>query len=337
MAVLWIEFITCSALIVVSGAYLSRYGDVIAEKTGLGRAWVGLVLMASITSLPELITGISSVTIVDAPDIALGDVMGSCIYNLAILALMDAVNGQRPLFLGADRGHLLSSGFGVMLISVVIIAIFVGDALPAIGHVGLYTPIIIVVYFIGVRAVFYYEQDALHQYVEGTARKPLYKETTLKRAVYLYVINGLVIIGAATFLPFIAKGLATATGLGDSFVGTALVAMTTSLPEVIVSLSAVRIGAQDMAIANMLGSNMFNILVLAIDDIFYTDGPLLAHISETHAVTGLVAIIMTATVVIGITYPPEKKEFSTLTACSVTLALLWVTGLVLVYFLGAAP
>lgn len=335
MLLLWTQFIICSALIVVSGAYLSRYGDVIAEKTGLGRAWVGLVMMASITSLPELITGISSVVMVGAPDIAMGDVMGSCIYNLAILAMMDAVNGRRPLFLGADRGHLLSAGFGVMLMAFVIISMLVGEAFPSMGHVGLYTPVIIIVYVVGVRAAFYYEQGALSQYVEGAAKQPLYRHVTLKKAAILYTVNALVIVVAATGLPFVAKGLALATGLGDSFVGTALVAMTTSLPEVVVSIAAVRMGAQDMAIANMLGSNMFNILVLAVDDIFYTEGPILSHISGVHAVTGLVAIVMTATVVIGLTYPPEKKQFATLTSCSLTLALLWALGLALVYFMGA--
>ena len=334
MLLLWTQFITCSALIVVSGAYLSRYGDVIAEKTGLGRAWVGLVMMASITSLPELITGISSVVMVGAPDIAMGDIMGSCIYNLAILALMDAVNGRRPLFLGADRGHLLSAGFGVMLMAFVIISMLVGEAFPSLGHVGLYSPVIIIVYVVGVRAVFYYEQGALSQYVEGATAQPLYRDVTLKKAAVLYSANALVIIVAATGLPFVAKGIAVATGLGDSFVGTALVAMTTSLPEVVVSIAAVRIGAQDMAIANMLGSNMFNILVLAVDDIFYTEGPILSHVSAGHAVTGLIAIVMTATVVIGLTYPPEKKQFATLTSCSLTLALLWVLGLALVYFTG---
>jgi cation:H+ antiporter len=67
MVILWLEFILLSALVVISGANLSKYGDVIAEKTGLGRAWIGLILMASITSLPELITGISSVAIVNVP------------------------------------------------------------------------------------------------------------------------------------------------------------------------------------------------------------------------------------------------------------------------------
>ena len=70
MFILWLQFIFCSTVIVLSGYMLSKYGDIIAEKTGLGKAWIGLVLMSSVTSLPELITGISSVTIAGVPSIS---------------------------------------------------------------------------------------------------------------------------------------------------------------------------------------------------------------------------------------------------------------------------
>jgi cation:H+ antiporter len=330
MEKLWLEFIFLSALIVISGANLSRYGDVIAEKTGLGRAWIGLVLMATVTSLPELITGISSVAIAKVPDIALGDVMGSCVYNLAILALMDAMNGKRSLFLGVGRGHLLSAGFGVFLISIAIVSILLEQNIPSIGHIGLYTPLIIIVYAIGVRAVYYYEKSAIKEFVTGAAEK-LYQDVPLGKAAALFGVYSVIIIAAATMLPFVASGLAEVTGLGDTFMGSVFVAMTTSLPEVVVSIAAIRIGAHDMAIANMLGSNMFNILVLAVDDIFYTQGPLFLHISTNHTVTGLMAVIMTAVVVIGLTYPPARKTFAILSWSSVTLAVLWVLSIFLLY------
>jgi cation:H+ antiporter len=331
----WVYFVILSALIVVAGANLSKYGDVIAEKTGLGRAWIGLILLATITSLPELITGVSSVAIARVPNIALGDVFGSCLYNLAILALMDAANGRKPLFLGVDRGHLLSAGFGVFLITTAAVSIMLGPLMPSIGHVGLYTPVIIVLYFVGVRAAYYYEKDMYAEVVTEASEQFQYAEVPLKRAAVLFTMSALVIIGAASMLPFVAARLAEMTGLGNTFVGSVLVAMTTSLPEVVVSLAAIRIGAQDMAIANMLGSNMFNILVLAVDDVFYTKGPLFLHIDASHAVTGLMAVIMTGVVVIGLTYPPKKNLFVTVGGASITLAVLWVLGIAMVYITGA--
>jgi len=91
LIMIWLQFLVCTAAIVFAGAKLSEYGDVIAEKTGLGRTWIGVVLMASVTSLPELMTGVSSVAIFDLPNIAAGDALGSCMFNLLIIALLDVV------------------------------------------------------------------------------------------------------------------------------------------------------------------------------------------------------------------------------------------------------
>ncbi len=77
----WLEFAVCLVLIAAAGYRLSRYGDMIAEKAGLTRTWVGVVMLASVTSLPELASGLSAVTVANTPDIALGDILGSCAFN----------------------------------------------------------------------------------------------------------------------------------------------------------------------------------------------------------------------------------------------------------------
>ena len=82
-------FVICTALITLSGTQLSKQGNKLAEATGLSKAWIGLILMATVTSLPELVTGISAVTVVTAPDLAAGNVLGSCAFNLLILSLLD--------------------------------------------------------------------------------------------------------------------------------------------------------------------------------------------------------------------------------------------------------
>lgn len=331
----WLEFILCSAIVVITGIKLAKYGDVIAEKTGLGRAWIGLVLMASITSLPELISGISSVAIVDVPDIAVGDVFGSCAYNLAIIAAMDFANGKRPLFFGADRGHILSAGFGVILLALSVIAVSAGFSVPSLWHIGLYTPFIIGIYFFGVRAVYFYEKKLIKEFVRETEVRRLYEGIDFSRAVKMYILNAVILIIAATLLPFIADNIAKTTGLGGTFVGSVFVAMTTSLPELAVAIMAIRIGAQDMAIANLLGSNMFNILVLAIDDIFYVKGPLLSHVSTMHLTTALMAILMTGVVIVGLVYPPERKGFAYVSWYSLAIIVLWALNIAFLYAAAA--
>jgi len=333
MVLIVFEFILCSAVIVYCGSNLSKYGDVIAEKTGLGRVWIGLILMASVTSLPELITGISSVTIADVPDIALGNIMGACVINLSIIAIIDILHGKKPIFSESEHGHILSAGFGIILISLASISILANQNIPAIGHIGIYTLVIILVYGIGIRSVFLFEKKKIREFAGKMVQTLHYEHITTKEAVVKYAINAIFIIGAAAWLPFIGERLAEETGMGRSFVGTVFIALTTTLPELVVSVSALKIGAADMAIANLFGSNMFNILILAIDDILYIKGPILSAVSLTHAVTGFMAVLMTGIAIVSPTYRLKKKVFLRLGWDAIALLLAFIINIYLLYSL----
>lgn len=289
-------------MIIVAGANLSKYGDVIAEKSGLGRAWIGLVLMASITSMPELMTGISSVALVGDLDLAFGDIMGSCVFNLAILALMDPMNGKVSIFSNVGKGHVLSAAFSVLLIGIAAISIAISGFIPTVFHISMSTPVIFLIYFVGMRSLYKYEKGVIDEFVSEAHVKLEYKDIGLKKALVMFSINASFVIVAAIFLPFIAERIAHTTGLGTTFVGSAFVALTTSLPEVVISIAALRLGAIDMAIANMFGSNMFNIMVLGVDDIFYTKGSVFADVSRSHIVTAVISIVMASIAVIALTY-----------------------------------
>jgi cation:H+ antiporter len=336
MLALWIEFILCATAIVAAGTYLSIYGDIIAEKVGLGRAWIGLILMASVTSLPELINGVSSVAYVGAPDLALGDVMGSCIFNMAIIILLDLLHGPEPIFSRADQGHILSAGFGIILIGVAAVSILAGPLIPAFGSVAIYTPLIIFIYFVAIRGVFQFEKRKIARFVGDVTEGPKYEDVTAREAVIKYSISAVVIVVAATFLPVFGERIAVQTGLGESFVGTVLIGITTSLPELIVSIAAFRIGAADMAIANLFGSNMFNILVVAVDDIFYTKGPVLLDVSQTHTVTAFMAVIMTAIAIVSLTFRIKKKAIFRIGWDAAALAIAFVVSILLLYYLSAS-
>lgn len=333
MLILWLEFIVCSAVIVVCGTFLSKYGDIIAEKTGLGRAWIGLVLMAGVTSLPELINGISSVTVADVPDIAIGDIMGSCMFNISLIAIMDMFSGPGPIFSKAENGHIISAGFGIILIGIAAVSILAGHDIPDAGSIGFYTPVLIIIYLIGIKSVFIFEKRRLEEFAGKMAAAPRYAHISVREAVFKYVVNAAVIVVVATVLPFIGDKIAVETGLGRSFVGTFLIGMTTSLPEFVVSIAALRIGAADMAIANLFGSNMFNIFILGIDDILYTKGSILAHVSPNHAITALIAIIMTGIAVVSLTYRLKSKTFLRLGWDTVAIVLAYIVSIILLYSL----
>ena len=328
----WLGFIVCTALIVYSGTKLSKYGDILAEKTGLGRTWVGVVMMASVTSLPELVTGISSVTFAGAPDIAVGDVLGSCVFNILILALLDAFYRIGPISAKAHQGNILSAGFGVLLIGLISIGLFWGDRVIPFGWIGPYTLSSAIIYFVAMKMVFSYEKRQITALIKEKAEELRYKEIPTKTAIVNYAVNAGVIIAAAVFLPEIGKGIAESTGLGQTFVGSIFIAVSTSLPEVVVSIAAVKMGAIDLAVGNLFGSNMFNIFILAIDDLFFVKGPILSFVSSDHIISALAAIVMTAIAIIGLTYRAEKKHLF-LAWDSIGIILAYIANLMLLYML----
>jgi len=296
-------FALCALVIVVSGARLSYYGDVIAERSGLGQAWVGVIAMASVTSLPELVTGVSA-SIIGAPEIAAGDVAGSCLFNLLILGLLDLLSPQ-PIFHRLKPVHALSAALGALLLLSVVIAILTSAHWSAIGWVGVPSFILFGGYLMAVRSLYNYERRQ-DQVTDENVLAARYAHLSLKGAILRYAATAVVLVAAAGNLPGLAVRFAEATGLDQGFIGTSMVALSTSLPEVVVSLAAMRLGAWDMAAANVLGSNLFNVAILPIDDVFYTGGPLLASISQGHAITTAAAAAMSAMVIVGLVARPPR-------------------------------
>lgn len=330
----WFAFAACAVFILFGGVWLTRYGHVIAAKTGLGGSWVGLVLLATVTSLPELVTGLSAVAFANAPNIAVGDALGSCVFNLAIVSVLDWMHRGESLFDRADQGHLLSAAFGVMLLAFVAFNLVLGQGPGswALGHVGLYTPVIVVFYAFAMRIVFRYE---MREMARAAAPRADERGVTLRQAVVRYAAAAALVLAAGTVLPFAGKALAAAYGWNASFVGTLFVAAATSLPELVVTVAAVRIGALDMAIANLLGSNLFDILIIAIDDLFYLPGPILAHVAPVHAASALSAIVMTGAVVAGLVYRPKGRIFGTIGWASIFLLAAYVLNAYLLFLRGA--
>lgn len=107
----WFEFAFCLVLIAVAGYRLSLYGDMIGEKLELSRSWIGVVMVVSVTSHPKLVTGVSSVTVAQTPDIAAGDVLGSCVFNLLLIVILDFLYHEGSVYTRANIGHVLSTGF----------------------------------------------------------------------------------------------------------------------------------------------------------------------------------------------------------------------------------
>lgn len=148
---------------------------------------------------------------------------------------------------------------------------------------------------------------------------------SLKQALKGYGLAALAVVAAGIWLPFIARDLALAMAWEQSFVGTLLVAAVTSAPEVVVTLAALRLGAVDLAIGNLFGSNLFNIAILAIDDLFYLPGPLLADVSLLHAISAFSTMMMSGLAVVGLVLRPTSRIFRTVS---------WISLLLVIYLLN---
>lgn len=334
MGVAWLglQFLLCAVLIAGAGFVLSRSGDALAEAHGWGRGWVGLALLATVTSLPELASGVSAVALVGAPNLAVGNALGACVVNLAFLVVVDLLQRHQPMYRRASATHLLSAGFGVVMLGFVAMSLVTGRAAPQFLGVGLYSPVLLALYLLALRSVFAHEQ-ASRQGEQAALERAA--PAAVRREWQRFGTAALVVLAAGSWLPEVADGLSNALGLSRSFVGTVFMALVTTLPEMAVTVSALRLGALDMAIGNLLGSNLFNLSILAIDDLAYTRGPLLADAAAAHAGTAATAMLMTGLVIVGLVMRPQGRVLRVASWVSVGLVAAYGINAALIYLAGA--
>jgi cation:H+ antiporter len=323
---IWLEFAIATIAILISGYHLSRYGDMLAEKTGVGRTLIGVILLATVTSLPELATGLSAVTIAQTPDIAAGDVLGSCVFNLMLIGLIDLFYRPAPILSRVNQGQILSAGFGVLLIGIAAWGLVIGThGFPFWAlWIGPATPLILILYAVAVKRVFRFERLRMASFIKEKAEVLNYGHVPIRTVYRNVALNAGVVMGVGIWLPFIGHRMAEVTGWGDTFVGNLLIAAATSLPEIVTSFAALRLAAPDLAVANLFGSNLFNMVILAIDDIAYAPGALLGHVSSNHLFSAVTALMMTGIGIAGLIYRSEKKAWRNLSWDGLALLALYL-------------
>jgi cation:H+ antiporter len=198
--------------------------------------------------------------------------------------------------------------------------------------VGIFAALSTLAYLVAVRSVFTYETENLKK---SAGKAPdRYAQLSLRHAIIGYALAAGAVVSAGLWLPFIASRLAQIMDWHETFVGTLFVAVATSLPELAVTISAVRLGALDMAIANVLGSNLFNILILAIDDLFFLPGPILAYVSPIQVVTAVSAVIMSGIVIIGLISRPVARPLRIASWVSIALIAVFFINFYVLYTYG---
>ena len=331
MATLFLQFFAAALVIAVAGTFLTRYADAIGQHTGLGRTLAGMVLLATATSLPELAVN-CNLAYQGRPDLAVGDLLGASLFNLLILAILDLVHrGPQRMLSPLAAAHALSATMTVMMTATCLLFVVARLEITFAG-IGPGPILLTVFYLLGLRLVYFNQQYAAEQRLPfETPSDDEGARPSLRRAAIGYGVAMLAIFLAAPVLAFAAEGLAEQTGLGGTFIGTTLVAFSTTLPEFVTTLTAVRSGAYDLAVGNVFGSNTFNMVILLPVDGFF-DGSILSAASTTHAVTAACVIIITSVVVLGLLYRPEKRYW-VIEPDALLVIVLVIASLGLVYHL----
>jgi cation:H+ antiporter len=310
---LWLPltaFLLLGVIIFAVASRLARAADTIADVTGLGRAWIGAILLAGSTSLPEITTDVNA-ALLGVPDIGVGDLMGSTLANMLILALLDLVYARRHLLQSVAVNHAVVGLLAIALTMIAGIAIASGG-FGRIGPVGVETILIVVVYALGMRVFYRLNSVAAQGLIPdepAAASRPIAdRRARLSRAVWTFALAAVVLIVIAPLLVLSAEAVAAESGMSETFVGTLLVGLTTSFPEIAATVAAVRLGAIDLAVGNIFGSNAFNMCVLFFMDLVYSGGPLLAEVSREHVMTAQLATLCLSFGVLAIMGRLERRS-----------------------------
>ena len=336
LTLLWLQLAGAAIVILFVANFLAKSADVIAFKTGLGRSFIGVVLLATATSLPELGTGISAVALVDEPDLAAGDAFGSNLFNLLIIGLLDIFWRNRPILTAVSHTSVVIGALGVGVISLAGLALLIHGMTTALADWYISpVSIVILIGFVVAMYVIYRVERSSEKADHDQAEDHEYAQEVLSRAILTYTISAAAVVAAGVWLAGTGDSLADEMGWEASFVGTQFLAFSTSLPELAASFAAIRLNAPDLAISNVLGSNLFNMgLVLFLDDVAFTDGALWSSVSQIHSLTAVMGILMTAVVIVALVYRPRPRLGRFWTPEAIALIALYLTASVLVFYVG---
>ena len=323
----WGLFVVSAALVVLAAERLAKYGDVIAVRTRLGGMFIGTLLLAAATSLPELLTTINSIEQA-VPDLAAGNIFGSCMFNMFMLAVLDIVVLRGRILRAVMLNHAVSGGLAVLLGALAVFFIM-ADLDVGFGWVGLDSLLLMAVYVGGVWLI----NDNNVSTTADVSEQADAALPSLWTGVVGFGLATLILVLVTPWLVTSSKAIAEAAGVSTGFVGATLVAVVTSLPELVTTIAAVRIAAYDLAIGNLFGSNCFNIFALGLTDFFYQKGRFLADIDDAMLLAAVMGLLLTAIGLFGNVTRFERRFFF-IEIDALIIAVTYAVGMWLLYSRG---
>ena len=323
-----ISFSIACFLVVYGGIQLTRLGDQF-EENGISAGFVGTVLLALITSLPEFVATFSSIFRLDAPQLALGNIFGSNIFNLSILAFMDLFFIREVLYHKVDRFVTKSLAIGQMMTVLALTGIFLNTSgfiitLIVGGKsylmVSIFTLAILIVYILAFKTCTELEEQESPEASENKAVEAPRSSTAILSIKFL--LFAMVVVIAGTWLTETCDSISAATGLGKTFIGSILLAFATSLPEATVCITAMRLHNYTLVFGNILGSNIFNLFILTLADLGTTKTAILTIENiELNYITGFTFLLMSSIILLTLNYTGSRKIIKTISLCLIAIYL----------------
>ncbi|MFC4735336.1 sodium:calcium antiporter [Bacillus daqingensis] len=323
MFMIYILFIAAAIITVITAVKLSTYADVIGERTKLGGMMAGVLLLAGATSLPEVTTSITAI-VVNNPDIAVSNVFGSNLFNLFILAAVDLVYRRKRILQAADSSHLSTAVLSiVMTASMAAVMVFpIGFSVLGIG-----VEMLLLAFLYAGGMIVISRAGSNLTPLSADEPEPQHNAISLRHAKRGFAVAAVIILAAGSALSVTGDLIAQATGISSSFVGAFLIAGATSLPELVTVIVAIQLANHSMALGNILGSNVFNMLILIIIDAVYRGGPVLSIVSPAVLAAAAGVLILNAVVIGAVMMVNRKKPAAVYSLPSMLV--------ILVYFLSS--
>jgi len=329
-----VVFLLSAAVLVRAGSVLAAYADEIADRMRMSRLFVGTLMLAFATSLPEVVADVTAAR-AGAPDLAVADLFGSSMANMAILAVIDLLYRGR-VWPSVELGHARVAAVAIGLTSIAVLGVLTRSEV-GLAWVGVGPVVIMLLYIVSIawfRRMPHLQRPGLADEDRSIQKSTGWSARAAKLSLtMLWVRFGgavIVIFVSAPVVTLSVKAIAEHTGIEQTFMGAALLAVTTSLPELVASIASLRIGAYDMAVGNLFGSNVANMSVLLFADLAYTEGPILAAVSPAQAVAGVGAVLLMAIAVAAIVGESEKTRLRQLEPDAVVLLIAYALTLVAV-------
>lgn len=333
---IWINagiFLAAAVMVWIAGTRLTHALDAITAKTGWGQAFVGMLLLGGITSLPEVANTITS-SVTGNPALAINNLLGSAAINILLLAVADAFIGRDAVTSAVARPSTLMMATLCMLVLITVAtAITVTDF--AVMGIGLWSIAIcaLSIGFFGL-AVGYNERsawtvkdikDGLHEKDEEDA-----DERSMRSLVITSIVTGAVIFVAGYALSQTGDALAEQTGLGTGMVGFALIGLSTSMPELSSITAALRLKRYEMAFGQVLGTNFVNLSLFLLSDAVFSGGPVINELSRFEMVSALLGAVLTGVFLVGLL---ERRNPTVMRMGwdSLAVILLFIGGLGVLY------